>query len=163
MVQSPRMGFFHRKEGLLQDGRPVYQNPQGQFVYYWGAFKAWRIGDSYTSPFAGVKSKAQEGARCPYQATGWRVFAGSGWIDSYNVQVLKASSQPAEAISLNEAVELKRNRPPYLRRRGGNPSAMLPSGSWCPVLAVLLALAGIALLRSGTRRSYNVLDVDTFD
>ena len=57
VVQSVRMGTFTRMSGVTRFGRPVYQNANQQYLYYWEGIKAWLIGADYTKGTAGVISE----------------------------------------------------------------------------------------------------------
>lgn len=155
-VQGPRMGFYQRR-AFDHDGRPLYQNSNGQFLYYWGPFKGWRIGDSYTSPFAGVKSKAGEGVACPGEATGWSVFAGKGWGDWYNIEIVKATSK--EIAPPIQAVEIEGARPAHkLRKEGDRPSSFSFSRRGMvgvAALTMVLAVAVVGLVRKGFRTNFS--------
>lgn len=124
VVQGPRMGFFSWRN-LTHDGKPVYENTNGQFLFYWGPFQGWRIGDSFTSPFAGLKSMAGEAAACPNEATGWTAYAGPGWTTEYDIEISEATALPSaieEAATLPEAATRQRLRPaaggPYAGAQG---------------------------------------------
>lgn len=163
-VQGPRMGDY-TQESFLHDGRPVYKNKFGQFLYYWGAFKGWRIGDSYTSPFAGVKSKAGEGVECPDEATGWTVFAGSGWLAAYHITITKPIDLQAPVTEFRQAVELRGDRPSKsLRRQAAHPAAQrltvlgLPAVTTAPAVAFATLAAFAALVvcvRKGAIRQHH--------
>merc|ERR1719285_1391230 len=54
--QPTRDGLFLQVGSIMHDNHPVYQNDDGQYLYYWGASQDWLIGSDYTSNYAGVVS-----------------------------------------------------------------------------------------------------------
>jgi len=144
-LQAPRMGDYTQQD-FLHDGRAVYGNAKGQFLYYWGPFKGWRIGDSYGSPFAGVKSLAYEDARCPDEATGWQVYAGTGWTGMYNIQIERVNlgAVPIESLA---SVPLHDDRPlQRLRSRRQRHTQWLDLRSHSTAIASISAAAGLVAL-----------------
>jgi len=136
-AQAPRMGFY-KQTGESHDGRPIYENINDQFLYFWSPYKEWRIGDSFSSPYAGVKSKAGEDADCPDEATGWVVFESEGWSTESKVEIHKAFTPPVVA----EVATLRRSPLTTSLRRGRSASA-----SWIRSHAFLLvATAGVAMI-----------------
>lgn len=84
--QASRMGVYFKRDILpenQQAGRPIYQSANKQnYLYYWSAAGAWRIGSNYASASAGVISKSYENTTCPTQASAWSVHAVSKWSSS---------------------------------------------------------------------------------
>ena len=70
-VQPMRMGTYQMVPGLTKQGRPVYRSSNGQYLYYWPAFEAWRIGPDHNSASAGVMSIDREATQCPTEPKGW--------------------------------------------------------------------------------------------
>ena len=70
-VQPMRMGTYQMVPGLTKQGRPVYRSSNGQYLYYWPAFEAWRIGPDHNRVAAGVISKHGEATQCPAEPTVW--------------------------------------------------------------------------------------------
>ena len=66
-----RMGTYQMVPGLTKQGRPVYRSSNGQYLYYWPAAEAWRIGPDHNRVAAGVISKHGEATQCPTEPTAW--------------------------------------------------------------------------------------------
>ena len=81
-VQASRMGTFV-KTANTSNNRPVYQNSNGEFLYYWAASTSWQIGPNYTSSPSWVY--ATGAVDCPSDVTQWSVWSGSTWSSSYGV------------------------------------------------------------------------------
>lgn len=154
-VQAPRMGFYKKAPGM-HDGRPIFENAQGQFLYFWGPFKEWRIGDSFTSPYAGVKSRPNEDAQCPNDATGWVVFGGTSWLDSLPLEIIKASSRPPLSQPLMRKVEVpngpEQEQPQQQQLRGGSGRAAALFFSSAPIQACVAGLVLTAAAFACARR-----------
>ena len=73
-VQAMRMGTYQMVPGLTKQGRPVYRSSKGQYLYYWPASEAWRIGPDHNRVAAGVISKHGEATQCPTQPTVWGAY-----------------------------------------------------------------------------------------
>ena len=89
-VQAARMGAYTKAANLMQGERPVYKLAGSAVMYpfYWPNTTEWRIGSSYTSSSAGVKSSGNAGAACPDQATGWQAYTGGAWVGTYPITVV---------------------------------------------------------------------------
>ena len=81
-VQASRMGTFV-KTANTSNNRPVYQNSNGEFLYYWAASSQWQIHSDYTSTLSWVY--ATGAVDCPSDVTQWSVWSGSTWSSSYGV------------------------------------------------------------------------------
>lgn len=77
--QANRMGMFQLQPTLTSNGKSVYKNSNGQYLYYWPAFLDWRIGADYTKTNAGVTSTSNTDTRCPQDSSGWRMYVDGGW------------------------------------------------------------------------------------
>lgn len=139
--QLPRMGIFARGE-KLHDGRPVYANANEQFMYFWGPFKGWRIGDSILSPMAGLKSLPGEDAPCPNKATGWTYFEEGKWASKLPVVITEVD--PNEGGSIISAALVPRSRP--LR---GTTRSSAPSDAAAGDVAATWGAPGLALRTAG--------------
>ena len=67
----------------MQEGRVVYQHASSAatYIFYWPSSSNWRIGSSYTSGSAGVRSTDGTGALCPDLAAGWEALSTSSiWL-----------------------------------------------------------------------------------
>ena len=77
------MGAYASANGLFTvvpevttgNGRPVYVNSNGYYLYYWAEFEAWRIGLDYDSALASAASRSGEATTCPHHATWWTSFS----------------------------------------------------------------------------------------
>ena len=89
-VQPALMGTYLKVAGLVRGSRPVYQRVGSTvaYLFYWSNTTEWRIGSSYTSSSAGVKSSGNAGAACPDQATGWQAYNGGAWVSTYPITVV---------------------------------------------------------------------------
>ena len=72
---------------VAQNGRSVYQQSDGaNYIYYWPAFKAWRVGLDYTKPDASIASTS--GPVCPdLVTTTWYELDGAQWTKRQLLQV----------------------------------------------------------------------------
>ena len=74
------MGIFN-KTAYINDDEPVYKNQNNQYLYYWAAYKDWRIGSDYTTSSAGVQAVGDNGPICPVRIDRWKYYIGdSEWI-----------------------------------------------------------------------------------
>lgn len=58
----------------MNAGRQIYKNTAGKYLYYWGRFQAWRIGDDYrtsSDDSTVMLSLDNEHTQFPADATGW--------------------------------------------------------------------------------------------
>ena len=69
--QPSLMGVFDRFTLQTPDGRSVYRNSNGQYLYYWPEHNDWKIGDDYKSSVASVQSTSDSQALCPEDASDW--------------------------------------------------------------------------------------------
>ena len=79
------MGTFS-KTTAIHDGAPVYKNENNQYLYYWSAYKDWRIGSDYTSPAAGVTSSGDKGPICPESIYIWKYWFSEWKQGTLNVE-----------------------------------------------------------------------------
>jgi len=89
-TQAKRMGLFtltNLPRSEMHAHRPIYVNHQGQYLYYWATYAAWRIGPDYTKESSGVTSSGSQVAGCPTLARGWQIWDGSSWTLQYNISV----------------------------------------------------------------------------
>lgn len=73
------MGIYTIVESLYHDGFPVYQNDEGQYLYYWKPALEWGMGSDYMSGVASVMSDEDIG-KCPEDYTEWK-YSDNGWND----------------------------------------------------------------------------------
>eukprot|EP00403_Amphidinium_massartii_P026461 CAMPEP_0178393812 /NCGR_PEP_ID=MMETSP0689_2-20121128/12378_1 /TAXON_ID=160604 /ORGANISM="Amphidinium massartii, Strain CS-259" /LENGTH=191 /DNA_ID=CAMNT_0020014411 /DNA_START=40 /DNA_END=611 /DNA_ORIENTATION=- len=89
-IQGIRNGIYHRtalEPEEVHDRRPIYVSASGSFLYYWDAFKGWRIGNSPFAPAAGIVSQGGEAAACPTDASRWYGFDTASFSSSYPIRV----------------------------------------------------------------------------
>jgi len=79
--QENKLGSFYM---TLHEtfGRPVYENEQHMFLYYWPEFGEWRVGEDWKKPASGIASKRGEHTQCPIFAHGWTVYSGGSWKEA---------------------------------------------------------------------------------
>ena len=87
-VQPLRMGTYQMVPGLTKQGRPVYRSSNGQHLYYWPAFQAWRMGHDHNSVAAGVGSIGREATQCPNEPKVWVAVGLSGECVSRPITVV---------------------------------------------------------------------------
>lgn len=72
--------------------RPIYANPDREYLYYWAKWGEWCIGRNYIENSRGVASHTK--AMCPDDATSWMIHKGGsyqererpqGWASNYGV------------------------------------------------------------------------------
>ena len=92
-VQATRFGTYTKLANVTQGDRPVYQRVGStvSYLFHWPSTSDWRIGSSYTSGSAGVRSSGNAGAACPDQATGWQAYTGGVWVSTYPVKVVQGA------------------------------------------------------------------------
>ena len=83
------MGNFSRVEGITQNGRAVFRNANGLFLYWWLASKPgesswWKIGRDYKVDASGYKSDSLW--ECPNGTKGWQVYDGDYWFQAEDGQ-----------------------------------------------------------------------------
>ena len=66
------------QQPLLQSNLPVYDNSDGQYLYYWNALGEWRIGNDYQVANAVVADKHHI-KDCPNYSWSWTFFHGGSW------------------------------------------------------------------------------------
>lgn len=95
-VQRRKMGTFYM---TLHEsgGRPVYENQDHMFLYFWPTYGEWRIGDDWAKPASGIASKKGEHKQCPSEATEWAVFHEGQWLTSELVVSTRKAAQAAVA------------------------------------------------------------------
>jgi len=76
--QTDRDGIFSKVDGVMSAHLPVYQNADGQYLYFWDAYSDWRIGSDWTKDSAGVESNGNQKA-CPTDTTGWSLWYDGTW------------------------------------------------------------------------------------
>lgn len=109
-AQERRMGLFTRT-AVEQAGRPVYQNSNGQYLYYWKPAGCWRIGPSCEEGNAGVKSIGKEADRvCPMECSAWKVHHQGSWTSDFQVQVARGEETDAERSEKALRLRLLRRR-----------------------------------------------------
>jgi hypothetical protein len=83
--QGPHMGTYMKVPGVVQESRPVYRmGSTGHYLFYFTT-NSWNIGADYKVNFVGLQSFTA--AACPDQATGWTVYTGTAWVNTYPVKV----------------------------------------------------------------------------
>ena len=70
--------------GISHHRFPVYQNRDGQYLYYWDDYQDWLIGSHYTSSFAGVVSKENKRS-CPNTFSSWSLYNDGSLINVESV------------------------------------------------------------------------------
>jgi len=118
--QGERMGTYLLTSEVPtqhQEGRPIYQHSNGQYLYYWAEFKMWRVGDSFDAAAAGLTSEAS-GAACPEDAGAWRVYSGGAWAAVSTVAVREVG-----ALSMGALPSLSRSKASASRLSGSNISS----------------------------------------
>jgi hypothetical protein len=92
-VQATRFGTYTKLANVTQGDRPVYQRVGStvSYLFHWPSTSDWRIGSSYTSGSAGVRSSGNAGAACPDQATGWQAYTGGAWVSTYPITVVQSA------------------------------------------------------------------------
>ena len=67
-------------DGVESEGLPVYQNTDGQYLYFWGSLTDWLIGSDYTTSQSGVSSTSNQKV-CPTDplVNDWVVYYDSAW------------------------------------------------------------------------------------
>ena len=141
-THATQMGMFTVVPGVVIHSRPVYRNPDGQYLYYWKTLKnglvtyeAWRIGADYTQVWAWVASRAGEGAACPNEAPpDWLVWTGSKWQTRPSAMRIAcsrgAAGGPALTPAPGERAAAPRPSPPQpaaLRLRAPPPPTPRPA------------------------------------
>ena len=82
-------------EGIANDNHPVYQNEDGEYLYYMGKYQDWLIGGDYTAPYAGVTSTNNiEG--CPDAFSSWSVYYDGAWNEEQSVSVACVGTKTLE-------------------------------------------------------------------
>ena len=124
------MGNFSRVEGLTQNGRAVFRNAAGLFMYWWLAAKAgesswWKIGRDYKVDASGYKSDSLW--ECPNGTKGWQLFDGDYWFQAEDGQRAGDKNFTVDCVGASSRVESAaldcRNIPPspHLRRACNQP------------------------------------------
>jgi hypothetical protein len=106
------MGAYMEVPNVTQAGRPMYQRVGSTIAYlfYWPSTSQWLIGNNYSSGSASVQSTDSAGAACPDQATGWQVYAGSGWVSTYPITVVPTSPTNAPPTNVGDLSRYVRMR-----------------------------------------------------
>lgn len=58
VINPSRMGTFTRVIGITRFDRPVYQNANKRYLYFWADDKDWKIGSDYTTAESNIASKS---------------------------------------------------------------------------------------------------------
>ena len=80
--QSGRAGLYTVVAGLMQNGRPVYQQTTGSKDYlytYWSYGSYWQVGPDYRSSAASLHSDTNLASHCPKDAGTWTYWDGATW------------------------------------------------------------------------------------
>ena len=92
-VQPSCMGTFSRLNVQTVDGRFVYQNMNGKFLYFIHGF--WMIGDDYQVNMGGVAEFDAQNLACPSLGSDWRPYDGTEWSTSYPITVACTTASPS--------------------------------------------------------------------
>jgi hypothetical protein len=88
-AQQGRMGKYTRTD-MRQGDRPIYhQENNGQYLYYWPSWNAWRIGSRYNSASSGIISKDHMKRQCPTDVTDWYQW-NRGWKHTATISCKEA-------------------------------------------------------------------------
>jgi len=108
-VQTTRDGLFVKVEGVTQNYLPVYQNTDGQYLYYWDQSDDWSIGSDYTSDSVGVVSLDNK-RDCPQTFSAWKVYNGNGvWTDITSSVSVTCTSAPTDKLLVSIAADGESN------------------------------------------------------
>ena len=94
---------------ITSNGHAVYENTNGQFIYYWPLDWAWLVSSDYTTGKGyGAKSRPFESIDCPSEVTSWQVSRrGAGASSSSGAVIAKCTAPPTGALVS------KKYQPPY--------------------------------------------------
>jgi len=92
-VQSQSMGIFSKMNVQTTDGRFVYQNSDGKYIFFSGMF--WLIGSDYNAQIANVAAFGTRNDVCASLALDWRPWTGSEWSTSYDIIVACTMPSPS--------------------------------------------------------------------
>jgi len=113
-VQERRMGEFTKLDAVPtpeQDGRPIWQNKTGQYLFYWKPAGCWRIGPKYSDGGAGVKSTGKEvKPMCPTKCSAWKTHHGGAWTTEHAVTVKRGEITTVEKQDKALRLRLVRSR-----------------------------------------------------
>ena len=76
-VQGTSMGVFTVVNGVVRGDRPVYQNGEDKYLFYWPGTNWWMIGANFGENIGNVYGAV--GAACPEDTDGWQVSANGDW------------------------------------------------------------------------------------
>eukprot|EP00930_Biecheleria_cincta_P004230 TRINITY_DN105129_c0_g1_i1.p1 TRINITY_DN105129_c0_g1~~TRINITY_DN105129_c0_g1_i1.p1 ORF type:complete len:468 (-),score=93.77 TRINITY_DN105129_c0_g1_i1:112-1515(-) len=92
-LQWDSMGIFTKQEVCLtenQDGRPIYKNEHGKYLFFWRNDLQWQIGDAYDNSDCVAFSSCT--STCPTEASHWFLWDGSDWSDAARVTINQAQA-----------------------------------------------------------------------
>lgn len=95
-----------------QDGRPIYKNTNGHFLYYWKADEQWQIGTTYTD--SDCATYAHSSATCPIGVSEWYIWDGNDWSSAYPFTIKESRAMVAPSMhapSVGRAVGSSAGRP----------------------------------------------------
>ena len=83
------MGTFPKVNGIKREGLPVYQNYNGQYLYYFKNI-GWLVGSAYTSNIAGIRgivSSPPTQGTCPDDSSiKWSYWNTASWVSGITVK-----------------------------------------------------------------------------
>jgi len=92
---AARKDTFTRVSGVVRFDRPVYQNANKNYLYYWelSTQAVWLIGSDYTKATAGIHSQASNALDAYLVPKGsWSEYDGSGWQANPAITVVCTST-----------------------------------------------------------------------
>ena len=92
-VQPQSMGLFSKMNEQTADGRFVYENSNGKFMFF--SYGHWLIGSDYQAKAAGVAAFGTSNDMCGSLASDWRPWTGTEWSTSYDITVACTTPSPS--------------------------------------------------------------------
>jgi hypothetical protein len=81
------------KINAVHDGYPVYQNEDGQYLYYWQPFQDWKVGSDYKVVTGTVQSEKDQ-VGCPETFNSWFHLNNANWVSTPMSVSCKAQQAP---------------------------------------------------------------------
>merc|ERR1712151_500733 len=92
--QPSAMGIFRKSDIVptaTHGNRVIYQNGDGNYMFFWAATGDWLIGADYNKQQGWLYARSN--MRLPTLITGWTVWDGSTWSSSIPIRVSEAAEQ----------------------------------------------------------------------
>jgi hypothetical protein len=102
--------------GTNNGGRPIYENSNRQFLFFWAPSGQWLMGEDFNRNSSSVASIEQEHTQCPTNASGWKVLYDRQWQSLPRITltaIRTTTSANGQPILLGSQLASSRSFVPY--------------------------------------------------